>query len=304
MSTDILPSYLRSNYQDSPPHTPQRTPTSSSSRTPSKQGPPAAILQTPSSDSSSPSAVLRCPRTWPEASVQPDQQLTVTLFGARGLVVPPQRSGPVRPYAVLEFEQTESVTMDALGDLPNESLKQPPKWRGFKRGADGFKSPICAARSISPINARRPELSSAASDPHMPGSRLYSSSQSRSRTTSSSPEEPVWNHVATFDVLEPSPCIFISVYDRTAAETDINDEGFLGGTVIELDTGSIVANNATRVVLDEWIDLWDAAGEMRCGAVRARIEYGRTPVERHGRVGLSHFEVIKLIGEGSYGQVC
>ncbi|EGG12245.1 uncharacterized protein MELLADRAFT_46668 [Melampsora larici-populina 98AG31] len=66
----------------------------------------------------------------------------------------------------------------------------------------------------------------------------------------------------------------------------------------------MVPQDGNRVVLDEWVDLFDAAAEKCCGAVKVRIEFGRTPVEqRDARVGLEHFEVIKLIGEGSYGQV-
>ncbi|KAG0148125.1 hypothetical protein CROQUDRAFT_670105 [Cronartium quercuum f. sp. fusiforme G11] len=253
---------------------------------------PAPFHTQNSSTSSPPEETFQpasSPRLWPEASVQPDQQLTITLFSARDLEIDPKRSGSVRPYAVLEFDQTESVTEDALGAQPengSNNLKRLPKWRGFKRAADGSKSPIHASRSGSPlVTACEPETS-------RPGSRLYASSTSRSRTPTSSAEEPVWNHTATFDILEPSSSLFISIYDRSAAESD---GGFLGGTIIDLEIGG--------GLLEEWIDLWDAAGERCCGAVKAKIEFGRTHSSGSGRVGLEQFEVLRLIGEGSYGQV-
>lgn len=259
---------------------------------------PAPTREKRHSTKSSPSDPSSSPRSWPEASVQPDHQLTITLFSARQLQIPPQRATLIRPYAVLEFDQTESVTDDASGEPQTDSVKRPPKWRGFKRAVDGYKSPIHT------VTTRRPDFSSTTSYDSSTANRLYATSTSRSRTPSSSAEEPVWNHTATFDVLEPSPSVYISIYDRAASDSDLADEGFLGGTVISLETGSMVPQEGNRVVLEEWVDIFDAAAEKCCGAVRVRIEFGRTPVaQRDARVGLEHFEVIKLIGEGSYGQV-
>ncbi|KAH9823236.1 kinase-like domain-containing protein [Melampsora americana] len=59
-----------------------------------------------------------------------------------------------------------------------------------------------------------------------------------------------------------------------------------------------------QIVLDEWIEIFDPKAEKPSGSVKVRIQLGLTPPkQRASKVELQHFDVIKLIGEGSYGQV-
>lgn len=101
---------------------------------------------------------------------------------------------------------------------------------------------------------------------------------------------PVWNHDATFDVVGVRSELDISVYDAAA------DDSFLGHVRI------FPSTDAKPRQHEEWLDLGARViGERVTGAIRIHWEY--TLLDKKKLYGPDDFEVLRLLGKGTFGQV-
>lgn len=102
---------------------------------------------------------------------------------------------------------------------------------------------------------------------------------------------PIWNHEATFDVVGMKSELDISVYDAAT------DDSFLGHVRISPSTHS------NKSQLDEqWLDLKARViGERVCGSIKVKWEY--TFIDNKKLYGPDDFEVLRLLGKGTFGQV-
>lgn len=108
------------------------------------------------------------------------------------------------------------------------------------------------------------------------------------------PQNPVWEHEALFDVVHSDKPIFVSVYDRDAAE-----EGFLGMRVIR---PRMVHGAST----DQWYPLvarddTEDDGFQGRGEIRVKLSYERISSKKH--LAPTDFEYLSLIGRGTFGRV-
>lgn len=110
----------------------------------------------------------------------------------------------------------------------------------------------------------------------------------------SDPQNPVWEHEALFDVVHTDKPVYISVYDRDAAE-----EGFLGMRLIR----PRMVQGATT---DQWYplvardDAEDDESQGR-GEIRVKMSYEKILSKKHLTPG--DFEYLSLIGRGTFGRV-
>jgi protein-serine/threonine kinase len=103
-------------------------------------------------------------------------------------------------------------------------------------------------------------------------------------------DTPVWNHIANFDVVGSKSELDISLYDAS------RDDAFLGHVRFFPRTTSNKKSN------EEWIDLKPRIlGETVTGAIKISWEYTSLDVKR--TYGPEDFEVLRLLGKGTFGQV-
>ncbi|MBW0506015.1 hypothetical protein O181_045730 [Austropuccinia psidii MF-1] len=234
------------------------------------------------------------PKSWPDPSQQPDHQLSITLIGAKSLKFKHSHltssANQFRPYAVLQFDQTESVTQEAGSITSNSSS---PNWK---------------LRSSRPTTPRLNSFDSTSSS-----STICKLNKNQASTL----ENPVWNHTAIFDVFKPQSSIFISIYHHYFTNPNQDQhQGFLGGAIIDLNYNDqlksffLESRNNTnqpslsKVIFDGSINLWDQDGVKLNGEILIKIEIKQIDLaKRRKKIETSDFEVVKLIGEGSYGQV-
>jgi serine/threonine protein kinase len=108
------------------------------------------------------------------------------------------------------------------------------------------------------------------------------------------PQNPIWDQEALFDVVHSDKPIYISVYDRDAAE-----EGFLGMRLIR---PRMVHGAST----DQWYPLVardDAEDDelQGRGEIRVKLSYEKISSKKHLTPG--DFEYLSLIGRGTFGRV-
>ncbi|EEA27111.1 cAMP-dependent protein kinase-like, putative [Talaromyces marneffei ATCC 18224] len=102
--------------------------------------------------------------------------------------------------------------------------------------------------------------------------------------------DPHWNHEAVFDVMGEQSEIEVSVYDR------YNQEAFLGHVRMSLNL------REERSSLEGWFPL-AARGEgdsQVSGEIHLEMHFERTEKKQ---VGPNDFQILKLIGKGTFGQV-
>ena len=100
--------------------------------------------------------------------------------------------------------------------------------------------------------------------------------------------DPVWRHTATFDVVGDNNEMDISVYDRS------NHEAFIGHVRVPLNLDDFEHQH------EDWYKLQPREGENVTGQIRLKIAFHATGKKSFGP---DDFEILKLIGKGTFGQV-
>ncbi|KAI5813861.1 ribosomal protein S6 kinase [Pyronema omphalodes] len=196
----------------------------------------------------------------------PKGKLIVKIQEARNIV-------PCKhPYVVCTFESNEFISKG-----PRRSSDGADS--GDRAGRNGYSgNPSGLGRSIAiPMSSRQ---SSSTNLSEMQGLRLSPSGDCT---------HPKWEHNAVFDVLGEHSELDVSLYDRS------NQEFFLGHVRI------CPLLNHSQPVMDGWFPLQPrTAQENVSGEIRLQISFEKTSKKHYGP---EDFEVLRLIGKGTFGQV-
>ncbi|KAF2660527.1 Pkinase-domain-containing protein [Lophiostoma macrostomum CBS 122681] len=199
----------------------------------------------------------------------PKGKLSVSISEGRDL------RPSVDPYVVCQFQWAEYIS-----DGPRSN-------GAAKKGIDG-------SRNAAGLAIRRTD-----SDMGRPMAIPMRSRQSSNSGISSDPREngtfkevtnPKWGHDAIFDVVGDHSEVDVSVYDRS------NGEAFLGHVKF---CPNLVEYEKPY---DAWFTLEPRDGEedVVTGEIHLRINFHKTDKKHYGP---EDFEILKLIGKGTFGQV-
>lgn len=147
---------------------------------------------------------------------------------------------------------------------------------------------VCTYDSSEFISAGAPSTPKTTGGIAIPSkSSSRQSSNMSSLSSLSTPGNPTWKDEAQFDVISEHAELDISIYDADSGDA------FLGHV-------SVHPKLTTQSFVEQWINLEPRANESVSGAVRVQLSYERV---RNRRIGPSDFEVIRLVGKGTFGQV-
>ena len=254
-------------HQNTPPHTP-RSGSYSHEHKRHEDLPPLRIA--PKSSRSSSGGSNR-------ATIgQPKGQLEICIEEGRGL------RPSVEPYVVCIFQQNEDISGGPKADeMDTRADHGPPvednlaKGVAMKRLGSGSGTPI----SIPGLRSRQ------TSQTNIAALRQGSTKPDSSETT-----DPQWRHTATFDVVGENNEVDISVYDRS------NNEAFIGHVRLPLNLEEYEHQH------EDWFKLQSREGEADnvTGEIRLKLAFHASGKKSFGP---DDFEILKLIGKGTFGQV-
>jgi len=261
---------IMSYFGQSGPPTPTRAlsaaqPSQSEERTSSKR----------SSNETVPPSGTQTPRSGTTGAQVPAARgkLTIKIVEAKGL----RRAKD--PYVVAVFQKTELISGGPHSVEEEEDVNLPPPSFGGipiqRQGSDSGRP----AMSI-PMRSRQSSNTSISD---------YNTFRNRSRRSFTSPK---WDAEAQFDVVDSNMLVNISVYDHSA-----NGEEFLGLVDFQANRDS---NNPVR----GWFPLKGHADTVAenapTGEIYVEAVYQRTERKHFGP---EDFQILKLIGKGTFGQV-
>ncbi|CEN60066.1 Putative Serine/threonine-protein kinase sck1 [Aspergillus calidoustus] len=193
-------------------------------------------------------------------------KLYVKISEAKGL-----RPG-FDPYVVCVFEWNECISK-SVQDEEQESIKRQQKEQNHRDQLD-----LDAGRPMAiPMKSRQSSHNSALDPP----------SEHRGQAPVT---DPHWNHEAVFDVFGDQSEVDVSVYDRN------NSEAFMGHVRLCV---NLKEDNSR---LEGWFPLAArAAGDSPVsGEIHMEMRFEKTDKKQ---VGPNDFQILKLIGKGTFGQV-
>lgn len=245
-------------------NTPPQTPRSGSHE--SRRGEDAAAVQKSSrSDSGGSTEVVPVG--------QQKGQLEVHVEEGRGL------RPSVQPYIVCVFQQNEDVSsgpkedeMDTAVEDGQHDDENLAKGVAMRRMGSGSGTP----RAIPGMGSRQTSQTNIAD----------LKKQSRPDETT----DPIWKHTATFDVVGEQNELDVSVYDNS------NNETFLGHVRVPINLADYEHQH------EAWFKLEgdDSQQGRVTGEIRLTLAFHQTGKKNFGP---DDFEILKLIGKGTFGQV-
>ncbi|KAI5275319.1 kinase-like protein [Aureobasidium subglaciale] len=258
--------------------TPPRTPRALSHNEPAAAA--AAVEEAPASLAPQISKIEKSSRSSSnQSSNQPTVgitkgQLSVNIVQGRGL------KPSTAPYVVCIYQLNEDISGGAEVDAVDsktqdqESNQDENLARGVamrRMGSDsgkGMSIPNLGSRQTSQTDI--PKLKNAASD------QLVT--------------EPLWNHKAVFDVVGDQSELDISVYDKK------NQEAFIGHVRFSPNLENYDAPH------EAWYKLKPREGETDnvSGEIQLRLSFQKIDKKAYGP---EDFEILRLIGKGTFGQV-
>ncbi|KAF1842470.1 Pkinase-domain-containing protein [Cucurbitaria berberidis CBS 394.84] len=193
----------------------------------------------------------------------PKGKLAVMISEGRGL------RPSVDPYVVCQFQWAEYISDGPRHDEAKQSHHAPMQMRRTE-------SELARPMAI-PMKSRQSSNSGHSSDP-------------RENSALEEVTNPKWEHEAVFDVIGDHAEIDVSVYDRS------NGEAFLGHVRF---CPNLVEYNEPY---DGWFPLEprEGDGEKVTGEIHLKLNFHKVE-KRH--YGPEDFEILKLIGKGTFGQV-
>lgn len=197
--------------------------------------------------------------------------MRVKIVEARNLLINSTHS---QPYVVCTFELSEFVT-NASGSYNNKTIGAVSM---YNNSNNNQYQPNSIGKKRPPLYQRQ------SSNQHM-----NNTSATQHNIGSSN---PIWNHEATFDVVGVKLELDISVYDAAT------DDSFLGHLRIFPSTGG---EKKTKLN-EQWLDLKARViGERVRGQIKLVWEY--TLLDTKKLFGPDDFDVLRLLGKGTFGQV-
>ncbi|KAI9792771.1 MAG: hypothetical protein M1816_001503 [Peltula sp. TS41687] len=199
----------------------------------------------------------------------PKGKLSIKIFQARGLR--PSRE----PYVVCVFEWNESISIGPKTNVSDTTQER-------DSGRNGL-SGLSIKRAVS-------EMGRAVAIPMKSRQNSTNSASERDDKDGKLVTNPTWDHEATFDVIGAHSDLNISVYDRADQET------FLGHVRL-----SPVLNEKASI-RDQWFKLEPRGPgeEPITGELHVRMQFQKTEKKHFGP---DDFQILKLIGKGTFGQV-
>ncbi|KAH7380660.1 kinase-like domain-containing protein [Pyrenochaeta sp. MPI-SDFR-AT-0127] len=193
----------------------------------------------------------------------PKGKLSVTISEGRGL------RPSVDPYVVCQFQWAEYISDGPRHDEAKKGRHAPMQMR---RTESEMGRPMAI-----PMRSRQSSNSGHSSDP-------------RENGTFDEVTSPKWEHEAIFDVIGDHAEIDVSVYDRS------NGEAFLGHIRF---CPNLVEYNEPY---DGWFPLEprEGEGDEVTGEIHLKLNFHKVDKKHYGP---EDFEILKLIGKGTFGQV-
>ncbi|ODA79623.1 hypothetical protein RJ55_05217 [Drechmeria coniospora] len=219
---------------------------------------------------------IQPPRSTTGAQAPPTKgKMTIKITEARGL----RKSRD--PYVVAVFQRSELISSGPRPSEDGDSLNPPASAIGSipiqRQGSDSGRPMAIPMRSRQSSNTSITDYSNFRS--RTPGSRAPSSN-------------PKWDAEAVFDVVDSDMLVNVSVYDHTAT-----GEEFLGHVDLQV-------TKDHEAPIRGWFALRGHADTVAenapTGEIFVEAMYQRSE-RRH--FGPSDFEILKLIGKGTFGQV-
>lgn len=208
-----------------------------------------------------------------KSSTQPKGKLKVNILEARSLLI---NSANAQPYVVCTYESSEYVT-STPGSF-NKSSGASNNYLGYDHKIPG-REPTCSLPVAKGKNTRAPHFQRQSSSRNLQQQNVGSAN-------------PLWNHEAIFDVVGSNSELDISVYDAAS------DDAFLGHVRI---FPSTIASTANKKTSSEWLHLKPrVVGERVGGAIKVSWMYSTLEKKL---CGTDDFEVLRLLGKGTFGQV-
>lgn len=229
-----------------------------------------------SASPSYPSSALGVADTNAPQTDVPRGKLKVTIVEARNLLT---RSAQSRPYVVCTFESSEFISNGP------ESVNHKPISKSNNNNDHTHSSHNEWKRDSHTVHEKN----------KMPiYTRQYSSQRdkliSNANTNTTNSSNPTWHHETIFDVLGSHSELHISIYDF------VHDDMFLGQVRLRPNIHSGTLSSS-----DQWYQLSSRTlGERVSGDILVQWEYSSTK-KRH--YGPQDFEVLRLLGKGTFGQV-
>ncbi|BGP15723.1 hypothetical protein JCM10213_006106 [Rhodosporidiobolus nylandii] len=115
---------------------------------------------------------------------------------------------------------------------------------------------------------------------------------------------PIWNHHATFDVVARGRTVLCCVYDKLAPQGGEEGRlhGFVGACVFE---PPLIESEGDGRGEDGWVDVWvpltSALDPDIGGEIRLRLLF--EPLTSRPKLSITSFQLLRLIGQGSFGSV-
>ncbi|KAF2487680.1 kinase-like domain-containing protein [Neohortaea acidophila] len=202
-------------------------------------------------------------------------QLEIFIEEGRGL------RPSVEPYVVCIFQLNEDIS---AGPKEDEMDTSGHAYHGEENLAKGVAMKRLGSGQGTPISI--PGLKSRQSSQ----TNIADMKRGHMRPDNSETTDPVWKHTATFDVVGENNEIDISVYDRS------NNEAFIGHIRLPLVLDDYEHQH------EDWYKLQPREGESDrvTGEIRMKIAFHATGKKTFGP---DDFEILKLIGKGTFGQV-
>lgn len=138
------------------------------------------------------------------------------------------------------------------------------------------------------------------------------------------PDAPIWNHQATFDVVQPGRTILCAIYDKLApqvsrlwgrlravwrTEADTSEpcasqggfpaHGFLGASVFEPPLTEDPGDDGLGI--DVWLPLTSALDPSVRGEIRLRVLF--STLHTKSKLNVDDFQILRRVGQGSFGMV-
>ncbi|KAK3708652.1 Serine/threonine-protein kinase [Vermiconidia calcicola] len=203
-------------------------------------------------------------------------QLEICIEEGRGL------RPSVEPYVVCIFQQNEDISggpredeMDTRADHGPPAEENLAKGVAMKRLGSGSGTPI----SIPGLRSRQ------TSSTNIAALRKGTEQKGSQETT-----DPQWRHTALFDIVGENNEVDISVYDRS------NNEAFIGHVRLPLNLETYEHQH------EDWFKLQsrEESSDHVTGEIRLKIAFHASGKKVFGP---DDFEILKLIGKGTFGQV-
>ncbi|KAG6007847.1 hypothetical protein E4U21_005435 [Claviceps maximensis] len=227
-----------------------------------------------SSDGTETAGGTQTPRTAGLQPPAPKGKLTIKIAEARAL------RKCRDPYVVAVFQRSELISGGPRPMEEEEALSITPSGLGGipiqRQGSDSGRTPMAI-----PMRSRQSSNTS-----------IHDYNTFRNRTARSPLTNPKWDAEAVFDVVDIDMLVDISVYDHTAS-----GEEFLGHVDFR-------AGRDTDSAVRGWFPLRGHADTVAenapTGEIYVEAFYQRSEKKHFGP---SDFEILKLIGKGTFGQV-